>query len=107
MKVIPLDAEAFLVVCAIPEGRENAISRADLAAKVGMNDRAVRACIEAARRAGYFIISLQERGGGYYRATKPEEVERQYRIDRARALSILARLTPMRRYLRAAGVDVK
>ena len=107
MKVIPIDADVRQVVSAIPEGRENAIPRAELVAALGMNDRTVRACIEAARRDGVFIISIQERGGGYYRATEPEEIERQYHIDRARALSILARLTPMRRYLRAAGRPLK
>lgn len=104
MKVRPSDAEVRLVVTTLGEGRKNATPRAQLAATVGMPDRRVRACIEAARRAGTFIISSDS---GYYIATEMEEVERQYRIDRARALSILARLTPMRRYLRAAGRDVK
>ncbi|MBQ9458309.1 MAG: hypothetical protein IJU66_00065 [Oscillospiraceae bacterium] len=100
----PSEEYVRAVVDVIPYGKRNAISRRMLASRVGMNDRNVRACIEAARRDGHFIISSNE---GYYLATEPEEVERQYRIDHARALSILARLTPMRRYLRAAGVDVK
>ncbi len=104
MKVRPIDADVRAVVAAIRQGRQNAIPRAELAASLGMNDRTVRACIEVARRDGHFIISSND---GYYLATEPEEVERQYRIDHARALAILARLTPMRRYLRAAGVDVK
>ena len=104
MKVRPSDAEVRLVVTALGEGRKNATTRAQLAAAVEMGDRRVRACIETARRDGKFIISSNK---GYYIATEPEEIERQYKIDRARALSILSRLTPMRRYLRAAGRDVK
>ncbi len=93
------------VVSQIPHGRQNAIQRHTLASRVGMSDRETRACIEAARRDGVFIIAAPD--GGYYQATDAEEVERQYRIDRARALSILARLKPMREYLRGAGVRVK
>ena len=104
MKVLPNEAEIKLVVSALEKGRQNAVPRKELSAVVGLSDRRVRACIEAARRAGTFIISSDS---GYYIATEAEEVERQYRIDRARALSILQRLTPMRRYLRAAGRDLK
>ena len=103
MKVLPNEDEVMLVVSALEKGRQNAVPRKELSAVVGMADRRVRACIEAARREGVFIVSGDS---GYYIATEVEEVERQYRIDRARALSILKRLTPMRRYLKVAGRDI-
>lgn len=98
-------ASVEAVIAAIPFGRENAISRHMLASKTKLNDRTVRECIEQARRDGVFVIASPS--GGYYQATTTEEIEAQYRIDRARALSVLARLTPMRRYLKAAGRDVE
>ena len=102
----PSEETVRAVVDAIPFGRRNAVSRRMLASRVGMSDRETRACIEAARRDGIFIISTQESGGGYYQATEIEEIEAQYRIDHARALSVLSRLTPMRRYLLERGVKV-
>ena len=91
------------VVDAIPYGRKNAVSRVTLAANVGMTDRQVRKCIEAARKDGRFIISANENGGGYYIATDLEEIEAQYKIDRARALAVLSRLKPMRQKLKTEG----
>ena len=90
------------VVNHIPFGRENAVSRRMLAQQTGMTDRQVRRCIEDARRDGVFIISDQERGG-YYQTAQLNEIEYQYRIDRARALAVLARLKPMSQVLREAG----
>ena len=95
--------EYMPVVCHIPTGRKNAISRASLSVRVGMPDRQVRRCIEAARKDGFFIISANENGGGYYIATDLEEIEAQYKIDRARALAVLARLKPMRQRLKTEG----
>ena len=98
-------SEIELVLNAIPEGKENAISRAQLAATVEMPDRSVRRCIEQARRNGEFILSDPERGG-YYRSDDIGEIEQQYRIDKARALSVLARLKHMKRALKEAGRKV-
>ena len=92
------------VVNQIPLGKQNAIQRHTLASRVGMSDREVRACIEAARRDGVFVVT--EHRGGYYLADAIEDVERQYRIDHARALSVLSRLAPMRKYLKERGVKV-
>ena len=91
---------ADMVLMAIPEGRENAISRYHLCIKTGMNDRAVRECIELLRDEGNFICND---GTGYFIADNLDDIERQYRKDRARALSVLKRLKPFRQALREAG----
>ena len=90
---------------AIPFGRENAITRADLAAKLGMSDRVMRRAIEEARLEGLFILNAQD-GRGYYRTTDLAELKAQYDSDTARALSILTRRKPIRDALKAAGVKV-
>lgn len=91
---------ADMVLMAIPDGRENAISRYHLCIKTGMNDRAVRECIELLRDEGNFICND---GSGYYIADNLDDIERQYRKDHARALSVLKRLKPFRQALREAG----
>ena len=101
-----LSDETLRVISAIPYGREHAITRKTLARLAGMDERTAREHIEAARRAGIFIVSLP-RTPGYFRTDNLDEIEVQYRIDHARALSILSRLTPMRRALKSAGRDVK
>lgn len=76
------------IISAIGVGRENAVTRAQLCDKLGMGDRAVRQLIEDARNQGALIVNEQN-GKGYYIATKPDEVYRQYMVNKARALSIL------------------
>jgi len=85
------------VVAAIPYGKQNAITRAELAA-------AVRRCIEQARDEGYFIVNGER--GGYALEVDLDAITAQYRIDHARALSILKRIKHMRRYLVKNGVSV-
>lgn len=89
----------------IPYDKENAITRRDLARRVDMNDRIVRELIEQARREGEFICNDQD-GQGYYRTDDLDILERQYRQDRKRALSILARQKHLRKYLKAHGREV-
>ena len=101
-----LSAETMRVVGAIPLGRQHAVTRLMLVTRLQMPDRKIRAHIEAARRAGIFIVNLPN-SAGYYRTVDLDEIETQYRIDHARALSVLSRLTPMRRALKEAGRDVK
>lgn len=91
---------ADMVLKAIPFGRLNAISRQRLSGLCGMNDRAVRECIELLRDEGNFICND---GTGYYIAETIDDIERQYRKDHARALSVLKRLKPFRQALREAG----
>lgn len=52
----------------IPYGKENAISRDDLAIKVGCSDRIMRDLISKARKKTV-IINIQN-GSGYYRPTE-------------------------------------
>ena len=87
----------------IPTGKENAITRSDLARLLGMTDRAVRKEIELARERGELICN---EGTGYFLAEDIGQIERQYRVDRARALAVLKRLKTMRRMLRDAGKEV-
>ena len=95
------------IVDLIGVGAENAISRAELAAQAGMSDRQMRAAVAQARENGELILNTQN-GAGYFRATKDDldAIERQYRQDTARALSILKRRKAMRRLLKEAGRSV-
>lgn len=88
----------------IPEGRENAVTREELSALLALPDRRVRRLIAHARENGELILND---GTGYYRSCDVHEIHRQYRTDRARALSVLRRLKTMRRLLKEAGVEVK
>lgn len=88
----------------IPEGRQNAVTRAELASSLAITDRLVRRLIAKAREHGELILND---GTGYYRSHDVHEIYRQYRTDRARALSVLRRLKTMRRLLKEAGIEVK
>lgn len=90
---------------AIPYGHENAVTRSKLVWLLDMSDRKVRELIEQARRQGEIIINRQD-GNGYYRSDDIDEMERQYRQDTSRALSILARRKTLRRRLKEAGRSV-
>ena len=98
--------ETQRVVAAIPNGKCNAISRAALAAALGVPDRKMRKMIEQARNEGALILNRSD-GRGYYRSDDLDEIQAQYCADRARALNTLRRLKTMRRLLRNAGFDVK
>lgn len=88
-------------------GEANAVSRAELASRAGMSDRQMRAAIQQAREDGELILNAQN-GAGYFLASADDlnAIERQYRQDTARALSILKRRKAMRRLLKEAGRDV-
>lgn len=86
----------------IPYGANLALSRTELASRAGMSDRAARKMIEQARAAGYMIMTKPR--GGYYFSDDPADDLRQYRIDYARAMSLLKRLAPARRRLKKAGL---
>ena len=89
----------------IPEGKENAVSREVLATRLGLPDRTVRKLIEEARYRGEMICNDGD-GEGYYRSYDIGQIERQYRVDRARAMSVMKRLKTMRRMLNDAGKEV-
>ena len=72
----------------VPFGRENAISRAELAARLYLSDRQMRRAVSQARREGLCIINDQT-GGGYYRSDNADDLKRQLRSTHNRALSLL------------------
>lgn len=65
--------DGLLIAPFIPYGRRNAISRTQLAIKMGVSDRAMRAMIEA-DRSKVAIINTQG-GKGYYRPTKEDRAD--------------------------------
>ena len=73
----------------IPVGRENAISRKQLAELWGCNDRAVRDHVARLRckeiTDGMFIVSHSQSGvKGYYRTNKPDEIRHYVHEGRKR-----------------------
>lgn len=80
--------DGLLIAPFIPHGRKNAISRTELAIKMGVSDRAMRRMIEEDRQK-VPIINTQG-GGGYYRPTAEDRSELKYFIKQnvSRAASI-------------------
>jgi len=105
-KPLSPEAEAERIVLALQmvdkylhRGHSLAVTRSSLSMATGYNDRVVRELLEIARNEGALICNDQD-GHGYYLAETEEEIERQYKRDRARALSVLKRLKPYRTALR-------
>ena len=88
----------------IPIGAENAITRAELARKWGVNDREARRRIAALRADdngdGYVIVS-HSRGGvhGYYRTNDTETIKRYTNEVNSRAVNTCRPLRKARRVL--------
>ena len=88
----------------IPIGAENAITRAELARKWGVNDRTARERIAALRADdngdGYVIVS-HSRGGvhGYYRTNDTETIRRYANEVNSRAVNTFLPLRKARRVL--------
>ena len=89
----------------IPFGHENAISRKTLSMLLKMPDRQVRREIQRARDRGAIIINTQD-GRGYYVTDNVDEIAKQYRQNRRRALSVLRQQKYLRQILKAAGREV-
>lgn len=83
----------------IPVGKENAISRDALSMKLFLADRTVRMLIQEARERGEVILNDQD-GAGYYTTRDVGQLERQYRTNRNRALSILRQQRGLRLRIR-------
>lgn len=88
----------------IPIGRENAITRAELAALWGMSDRDVRETIATMRAQPtddpYAIISSSSSGTpGYWRSNSFYELEQYVRETGARARNTLKAASDARRVL--------
>jgi hypothetical protein len=84
------------IVDFIPRGRENAIRRADLVARLNLPDRKVREMIEAARKDGALILNDQT-GAGYYVSDDIGELKRQLKRNDNRAMSVLVQNVHLRR----------
>jgi transcriptional regulator with XRE-family HTH domain len=98
-------AETARIACLIPKGRRNAISRAELAGRLGMTDRKMRKAVENARCEGLMILNDSD-GRGHYQSDDLAEIQRQYDQDTSRAMAILKRRKPMRKVLKEAGREV-
>ena len=88
----------------IPIGAENAITRAELARKWGVNDRTARERIAALRADdngdGYVIVSHSHGGvRGYYRTNDPETIKRYVNEVHSRARNTFLPLRKARRVL--------
>lgn len=90
----------------IPVGKENAITRAELAHKWGVDDRTVRLRIASLRsqdEGDDFIIVSHSRGGvnGYWRTSDPDEIRHFFNETKKRAINTFKPLKKMRRVLNA------
>lgn len=88
------------IVDYIPFGRENAVTRAQLRSRTGIDDRTIRDMIAAARR-DTVILNMQD-GKGYFRPL-PEEinyVKAHERQESARIMSQIKGLEFERRMIR-------
>lgn len=89
----------------IPIGRQNAITRADLAGIWGCSDRTARQKIADLRASpgkdGYVILSTSHEPKGYWRSNDPKEIEQFIRETEARAKSTFLSLKDARRVLKA------
>lgn len=77
------------------------ITRRELVDLTGMNDRLVRQAIEQARVDGNIIINLQD-GKGYFTTDDPKILEKQYKLNQSRAMSVLVQQKYIRRKLKGA-----
>ena len=80
----------------LPEGRENAIPMRELADRLDIDQRALRAAILQAREAGEIIAGDS---AGYYRPADKTELRKYYFAARKRSLSGLKALKAARRKL--------
>ena len=96
---------ALLVSAELGNGHKNARPGKALQEALHVDGRTLRQYIEDARAAGVVICNEQD-GKGYFIAATMDEAERQYWQEHNRALSILRRMTPLRRMLVKAGRKV-
>jgi hypothetical protein len=80
-------------------GKENAVTRGELVAVLNLPDRQIRRLIQEARCQGVMILNAQD-GAGYYISNDAGELEKQYRANRNRAMSILLQQKYIRLRLR-------
>ena len=101
------EANKARVLNCIPTGYSRYRVPADsmmIASMTRLPERKVREIIEELRRQGHLICNRQD-GFGYFIAETLEEVERQYKQDCARSMSILRRVKAFRHALREADIE--
>jgi hypothetical protein len=90
----------------IPEGRENAISKAQLTEITGLSDRSLRLVVAGERRMGNFVLTDCGGTKGYYKPTNSGEVLAFIRSMRKRARETAAIADAVERALmRQVGQD--
>ena len=89
------------LIALIPEGKENGVSRRELAEALGFEERAVSTLILRARRNNIIIASGNS---GYYRPRNLGEAEEYYNRLHSMAVTILTSLIPVRKELKEAGM---
>ena len=88
----------------IPIGRENAITRAALAQRLGLSDRALRREIADLRKTqgdGYAILSTSHQPAGYWRSQDMAEITAFLAESSARARQIRLSMNDATRVLEA------
>lgn len=98
MKLTELTPEEARVYDTIPKGKANAVKRAELAKRLGLNDREMRQMLEALTEKRHIVCNLMDGRGYYIPASEIEYLEyekiinsykcslqrKEYNIKRAR-----------------------
>lgn len=96
----------FDIIDFIPEGEENAISQAELAALLNCSKREVRALIFCARIEGALICSCPDAArGGYFRPRTNAEIRRFLAFCEHRINSTKQSIKGAKRFLRKGGFN--
>lgn len=96
---VPHSEATMILANTLKWGKKYAMTRPELAAKLGWSDRQLRRNIEQARQEGVVIANDQD-GRGYYFPETREEKEALYRQNENRAMSILRQQKHIRAALR-------
>lgn len=97
-----LSFEAELLV-SILKNAKGPVSRSTLIDEIGSCDRRIRRLIAEARDYGFIIVN---NGDGYYITADIDEIERWYRKEKRRALTILRRIRRTKAMLNGRGRSV-
>lgn len=86
-----------VIVDAIPEGRENAVTQRELAEMFGVKERDIRQAIADAREDGILIVSTTREG--YFISDREEDVLEHYRLLLSYIKRLNTSILPARRFL--------
>jgi len=103
----PCNILPFVVMEALPAGKENAISSQDLCTYLGFNNvRELQHEIARERKAGAIILSTCQDGGGYFLPENDQEVRQFIRTLENRAKNTYAALKSARCFL-SSSMEVR